>query len=248
MGQSGRTALVTGGNRGLGAAIARALSDAGHAVIVTCTPANSRSVAWIGPQDYEGGPFAVYGVDVADDQSTEALARQLHADGHHVDILVTNAGITRDASLREMDKSTWDAVLRTDLHSMFNMTRPFLEPMLERNWGRIINISSINASKGQFGQTNYCAAKAGVHGFTKALALEVARNGITVNTVSPGYLETETVMALREDVRKRIVQDIPVGRLGRAAEIAALVAFMAGDAAAFMTGSNVAMNGGQHMS
>jgi len=248
MGQSGRTALVTGGNRGLGAAIARALSDAGHVVIITCTPVNSQSAAWTGQQDHEGRPFAVYSVDVADGQSTEALARQLHADGHHVDILVNNAGITRDASLHEMDKSAWDAVLRTDLHSMFNMTRPLLEPMLERNWGRIINISSINGSKDQFGQTNHCAAKAGVHGFTKALALEVASNGITVNTVSPGYLETEVVMTLREDVRKRIVQDIPVGRLGQAAEIAALVVFIASDPAAFMTGSNVAMNGGQHMS
>ncbi|TAN13974.1 MAG: acetoacetyl-CoA reductase [Burkholderiaceae bacterium] len=246
--QSGRSALVTGGNRGLGAAIARALSDAGHTVIITHTPGNEQPVAWLERQEYQGRKVAVYGVDVADYESTEALARQLHADGHHVDILVNNAGITRDGTLHKMDKSAWDAVLRTDLDSMFNVTKPFLGPMLERGWGRIINISSINGSRGQFGQTNYSAAKAGVHGFTKALALEVARKGITVNAVSPGYLNTEMVMALREDVRARIVEGIPVGRLGEPHEIAALVAFMASDAAAFMTGSNVAMNGGHHMS
>jgi acetoacetyl-CoA reductase len=163
------------------------------------------------------------------------------------DILVNNAGITRDATLRKMDKAGWDAVLRTNLDSMFNVTKPFIDPMVERGWGRIINISSINGSKGQFGQTNYSAAKAGVHGFTKALAQEVARKGVTVNTVSPGYLATEMVMAVREDVRQKIIDAIPVGRLGQPDEIAALVAFIASDAAAFMTGSNVAMNGGQHM-
>ncbi|ENO97945.1 3-oxoacyl-(acyl-carrier-protein) reductase [Thauera phenylacetica B4P] len=172
----------------------------------------------------------------------------MYVDGYRIDILVNNAGITRDATLRTMDKSGWDAVLRTNLDSMFNVTKPFLDPMLERGWGRIINVSSINGSKGQFGQTNYSAAKAGVHGFTKALAQEVARKGVTVNTVSPGYLATEMVMAVREDVRQKIVDAIPVGRLGQPAEIAALVTFIASEAAAFMTGSNVAMNGGQHMS
>lgn len=247
MNHSGRTALVTGGNRGLGAAIAHALDDAGHTVIITHTPGNDRVAAWLDEQDAKGYRFAAYGVDVADHESTEALARQIHADGYHVDILVNNAGITRDATLRKMDKSGWDAVLRTNLDSMFNVTKPFLDPMVERGWGRIINISSINGSKGQFGQTNYAAAKAGVHGFTKALAQEVARKGVTVNTVSPGYLATEMVMAVREDVRQKIVDAIPVGRLGQPAEIAALVAFIASEAAAFMTGSNVAMNGGQHM-
>ena len=138
-------------------------------------------------------------------------------------------------------------MLRTNLDSMFNVTKPFIDPMMERGWGRIINISSINGIKGQFGQTNYSAAKAGVHGFTKALAQEVARKGVTVNTVSPGYLATEMVMAVREGVRQKIIDAIPVGRLGQPDEIAALVAFIASDAAAFMTGSNVAMNGGQHM-
>ena len=248
MSSSGRTALVTGGNRGLGAAIARALDDAGHRVIITHTPGNEKVAAWLDAQDTKGYRFTAYGVDVGDWESTQALARQIQADGHHVDILVNNAGITRDATLRKMDKAGWDAVLRTNLDSMFNVTKPFIDPMVERGWGRIVNVSSINGSKGQFGQTNYSAAKAGVHGFTKALAQEVARKGVTVNTVSPGYLATEVVMAVREDVRQKVIEAIPVGRLGQPDEIAALVAFIASDAAAFMTGSNVAMNGGQHMS
>ena len=243
-----RTALVTGGNRGLGAAIARFLHDAGHRVIITHTPGNSTIDQWQHAQAAQGYAFAAYGVDVSDYESAQELARRMHVDGYRIDNLVNNAGITRDATLRTMDKSGWDAVLRTNLDSMFNVTKPFLDPMLERGWGRIINVSSINGSKGQFGQTNYSAAKAGVHGFTKALAQEVARKGVTVNTVSPGYLATEMVMAVREDVRQKIVDAIPVGRLGQPAEIAALVTFIASEAAAFMTGSNVAMNGGQHMS
>ena len=243
-----RTALVTGGNRGLGAAIARFLHDAGHRVIITHTPGNSTIDQWQHAQAAQGYAFAAYGVDVSDYESAQELARRMYVDGYRIDILVNNAGITRDATLRTMDKSGWDAVLRTNLDSMFNVTKPFLDPMLERGWGRIINVSSLNGSKGQFGQTNYSAAKAGVHGFTKALAQEVARKGVTVNTVSPGYLATEMVMAVREDVRQKIVDAIPVGRLGQPAEIAALVTFIASEAAAFMTGSNVAMNGGQHMS
>ena len=242
-----RTALVTGGNRGLGAAIARSLHDAGHRVIVTHTPGNPTIDQWQHTQAAQGYGFAAYGVDVSDYESAQELARRIHVDGHRIDILVNNAGITRDATLRKMDKVGWDAVLRTNLDSMFNVTKPFIDPMVERGWGRIINVSSINGSKGQFGQTNYSAAKAGVHGFTKALALEVARKGVTVNTVSPGYLATEMVMAVREDVSQKITDAIPVGRLGQPAEIAELVAFIASEAAAFMTGSNVAMNGGQHM-
>ncbi|TAM86789.1 MAG: acetoacetyl-CoA reductase [Candidimonas sp.] len=242
-----RTALVTGGNRGLGAAIAHALHDAGHTVIITHTPGNTTVGAWLRAQVDQGRAFVAYGVDVADHESAEALARRVHADGHAIDILVNNAGVTRDVTLRKMDKADWDTVLRTDLDSMFNVTKPFLDGMLERGWGRIINIASVNGSKGQFGQTNYSAAKAGVHGFTKALALEVARKGVTVNTVSPGYLSTRMVVDLRVDVRQQILAGIPVGRLGEPREIAALVAFIASDAAAFMTGSNVAMNGGQHM-
>jgi acetoacetyl-CoA reductase len=247
MSTSQRTALVTGGNRGLGAAIARALHDAGHRVIVTHTPGNTTIDQWQQAQAAQNYTFAAYGVDVSEYESTQELARRIHADGHRVDILVNNAGITRDASLRKLDKAGWDAVLRTNLDSLFNVTKLFIDSMVERGWGRIVNISSINGSKGQFGQTNYSAAKAGAHGFTKALAQEVARKGVTVNTVSPGYLVTEMVMAVHEDVRQKIIDAIPVGRLGQPDEIAALVAFIASDAAAFMTGSNVAMNGGQHM-
>ncbi len=247
MSNAQRNALVTGGMRGLGEAIARALHDAGHEVIVTHTPGNPRVADWLTAQAAQGYEFAAYGVDVSDCGSAQALARQLHADGHRIDILVNNAGITRDGTFRKLDKVHWDAVVRTNLDSLFNVTQPFIDAMLERGWGRIINISSVNGSKGQFGQTNYSAAKAGVHGFTKALAQEVARKGVTVNTVSPGYLATEMVMAVREDVRQKIIDAIPVGRLGQPAEIAALVTFIASDSAAFMTGSNVAMNGGQHM-
>ncbi|MGB6101170.1 MAG: acetoacetyl-CoA reductase [Comamonas sp.] len=242
-----RTALVTGGSRGLGAAIARALHAGGHRVIITHTPGNTKIGPWQRAQAAQGYTFAAYEVDVSDYESAQEMARRIHADGHQIDILVNNAGITRDATLRKLDKADWDAVLRTNLDSMFHVTKPFIDPMIERGWGRIVNISSINGSKGQFGQTNYSAAKAGVHGFTKALALEVARKGVTVNTVSPGYLATEMVMAVREDVRQKIIDAIPVGRLGQPEEIAALVAFIVSDAAAFMTGSNLAMNGGQHM-
>ncbi|MFA5521415.1 MAG: acetoacetyl-CoA reductase [Castellaniella sp.] len=247
MSQTQRTALVTGGNRGLGAAIAHALHDQGHRVIVAHTPGNTKVADWLKERAAAGYTFTAYGVDVSDHESAADLARRIRADGLQVDILVNNAGITRDATLRKLDWEGWDKVLRTNLDSMFNMTKPFLEPMLAQEWGRIINISSINGSKGQYGQTNYSAAKAGVHGFTKALALEVARKGVTVNTVSPGYLATDMVMAVREDVRQKIIDNIPVKRLGDPAEVAALVAFIAGDAAGFMTGSNVAMNGGQHM-
>ena len=247
MSQTQRTALVTGGGRGLGAAIARALHDAGHTVIVTHTPGNARIADWLLEQQTQGYKFHAYPVDVSDHASAQALMTQLQADGHRVDILVNNAGITRDSTLRKMDKSAWDAVLRTNLDSLYNMTQPLIDPMLERGWGRIINISSINGSKGQFGQTNYSAAKAGVHGFTKALAQEVARKGVTVNTISPGYLATEMVMAVREDIRDKIIAGIPVGRLGDPAEVAALAAFVASEQAGFMTGANLAMNGGQHM-
>lgn len=247
MNQLKRTALVTGGNRGLGEAVARALHDAGHSVLIAHTPGNPKVAHWLETQAAQGYDFSAYGVDVSDYESTLELASKIHSDGRQVDILVNNAGITRDSSFRKLDKANWDLVLRTNLDSMFNVTKPFLDPMLERGWGRIVNIASINGSKGQFGQTNYSASKAGVHGFTMALAQEVARKGITVNTVAPGYLATDMVAAVPEETLQRIVGAIPVGRLGQPAEIAALVAFIASDAAAFMTGSKVSMNGGQHM-
>ncbi len=247
MGTTTHTALVTGGMGGLGEAIARHLHDAGHTVLVTHARSDEAASLWLRKEADAGYTFQCYDVDVADWASTQVMAERIAADGHVVDILVNNAGITRDATFRKLSKENWDSVLRVNLDSMFHVTKPFIDGMLERAWGRVINISSINGSKGQFGQTNYSAAKAGIHGFTKALAQEVARKGVTVNTVSPGYLATSMVTQMPEDVVKQVVSGIPVGRLGRPDEIAALVAFIASDAAAFMTGSNVSMNGGQHM-
>lgn len=242
-----RTALVTGGMGGLGEAIAQALHDAGHKVLLTHSRSREAANSWLAEQRDAGYTFESYEVDVSDWDSCQRMAERVHADGHHVDIIVNNAGITRDAQFRKLSKENWDSVLRVNLDSMFHVTHPFINRMLERGWGRVINISSINGSKGQFGQTNYSAAKAGVHGFTKALAQETARKGVTVNTVSPGYLSTSMVTNMPEDTVKQIVAGIPVGRLGRPDEVAALVAFIASDVAGFMTGSNVSMNGGQHM-
>ncbi len=232
---------------GLGEAITRTLYEHGHTVLVTHSPGNDHVAAWLERQAADGYRFAAYGADVADEASCLDMAGRIAADGHAVDILVNNAGITRDGTFRKMSKVNWDAVLRTNLDSVFNVTRPLIEGMLERGWGRIVNISSINGDKGQFGQANYAAAKAGIHGFTKSLAQEVARKGVTVNTVSPGYLATKMVTSVPEEVLNRIVADIPVGRLGKPEEIAALIAFIVSEAGAFMTGSNVSMNGGQHM-
>ncbi|OZI74774.1 acetoacetyl-CoA reductase [Bordetella genomosp. 12] len=242
-----RTALVTGGMGALGQAVAHALHGAGHRVIITCHQRGTAAEAWLRAQQAAGREFLAYGVDVGDHGSCRHLAEALAADGLTVDILVNNAGVTRDASLRKMRPEAWSEVLRTNLDSMFNMTQPFLEGMTSRGWGRIVNISSVNGFKGAFGQTNYAAAKAGIHGFTKSLALEVARKGVTVNTVSPGYLDSPMVAAVPPDVlRETVLPQIPVGRLGKPEEIAALIAFICSELAGFMTGSNVAMNGGQY--
>lgn len=243
-----RTALITGGTGCLGRAIAVALHDAGHNVIVTYHSSETATREWIKEEAAKGRTFAMYKVNVADFDACQALARKLEEDGRQIDILVNNAGITRDASLRKMSAQNWADVMHSNLDSMFNMTQPLCGPMADRGWGRIVNISSVNGSKGAFGQTNYAASKAGIHGFTKSLALEVARKGVTVNTVSPGYLATRMVQAVPPEVmQEKILPQIPVGRLGEPDEIGALIAFICSDAAGFMTGSNVAMNGGQHM-
>jgi acetoacetyl-CoA reductase len=174
--------------------------------------------------------------------------KKVRAETGEVDVLVNNAGITRDTTFKKMDRVNWDAVIHANLDSCFNMTKQVCDGMVERNWGRIINISSVNGQKGAFGQTNYSAAKAGMHGFTKALALEVARKGVTVNTISPGYIGTQMVMAIPKDVlESKILPQIPVGRLGKPEEVAGLVAYLASEEAAFLTGANIAINGGQHM-
>ena len=243
-----KVALVTGGMGGLGEAICTRLCHGGYRVVATYSPRNESAAEWVEVHKKEGIDVAAYKVDVMDYASCDAGVRKIVGDNGHIDILVNNAGITRDATLKKMSPEDWQAVLRTNLDSVFNMTRPVLHGMLESQWGRIINISSVNGQKGAYGQVNYSAAKAGVHGFTKALALEVANKGITVNTISPGYLRTSMVMKVPKDIlESKILPEIPVGRLGEPSEIAALVAYLCSDEAAFVTGANIAINGGQHM-
>ena len=241
-------ALVTGGMGGIGEAIAKVLHDAGDTVLVTHSPCNDHVGAWLDHQASSGYQYKAYPVDVAEFASCQHMAEAIAKDGHKVDILINNAGITRDGRFLKMSKDDWEAVMHTNLDSMFNVTKQFCGGMVEQGWGRIVNIGSINGTRGQFGQCNYAATKAGIHGFSESLALEVARHGVTVNSVSPGYTATRMVSAVPKEVlESKIIPLIPVGRLGQPEEIAALVGFICSDSAAFMTGSNVAMNGGQHM-
>ena len=243
-----KLALVTGGMGGIGEAISIRLHDVGHAVVVTYSPNNTGADDWLARMEATGRQFRAYPVDVADYDSCVRCAAQIKAEIGPIDILVNNAGITRDATFKKLEKDGWDAVLSTNLDSVFNMTKQWYEEMTARGWGRIVNISSVIGCKGGFGQTNYAAAKAGMHGFTKSLALEVARKGVTVNTVSPGFIATRMVMAVPDDVMKtKILPDIPVGRLGQPEEVAALVAYLCSNEAAFVTGANISINGGQHL-
>ncbi|WP_248324510.1 MULTISPECIES: acetoacetyl-CoA reductase [unclassified Caballeronia] len=243
-----RIAVVTGGMGGLGEAISIKLNDAGYAVVVTHSPGNTIVSDWLASMDRQGRNFRAYPVDVADYEASQHCIAKIQREVGPISILVNNAGITQDTTFKKMTKVNWDAVLRTNLDSVFNMTKPVCEDMVTRGWGRIINISSVNGSKGQIGQTNYAAAKAGMHGFTKSLALEVAKKGVTVNTISPGYLATKMVTAIPQDIlESKILPQIPAGRLGKPEEVAALVAFLCSDDAGFVTGANIAINGGQHM-
>jgi acetoacetyl-CoA reductase len=243
-----KVALVTGGMGGLGTALCQRLQAAGYRVAATYSPANKTPEAWLSAQRDEGFRFTGYRVDVTDFADCEWMMQKLLAEMGRLDLLVNNAGITRDRSLRKMTVEDWHAVLRADLDSVFNVTRQAIEPMMAQRAGRIINISSVNGQQGAFGQANYAAAKAGMHGFTKALALEMARYGITVNTVSPGYLRTRmTEQVPPEIMQGKILPQIPLGRLGEPAEVAALVAYLASSEAGFVTGANIAINGGQHM-
>ncbi|MFO1256983.1 MAG: acetoacetyl-CoA reductase [Gammaproteobacteria bacterium] len=242
-------ALVTGGTGGIGTAICRALRDSGFTVAAGYNNAGdpNRAVEWQKAQRDQDYEFTIHYGDVSNSESSVALVAEVEEMVGPISVLVNNAGITRDSTLKKMSSEQWQAVLRTNLDSLFNMTHAILNGMIARNWGRIISISSINGQKGQFGQCNYSAAKAGVHGFTKALALEVANKGITVNTISPGYVATEMVKQMRQDVLDQIVAQIPMGRLAQPEEIANLVAYLASDKASFITGANFAINGGQHM-
>ena len=243
-----RVALVTGGMGGLGEAICFKLAALGYKVVATYSPGNTKVDSWLASTKEQGYDFLAYECDVADYDSAQACILKVTQEVGPVDVLVNNAGITRDMTFKKMDKTNWDAVMATNLDSVFNMTKPVCDAMVERGWGRIINISSVNGQKGAFGQTNYSAAKAGMHGFTKALALDVARKGVTVNTISPGYIGTKMVMEIPKEVLdSKIIPQIPMGRLGKPEEVAGLVAYLASDEAAFVTGANIAINGGQHM-
>jgi acetoacetyl-CoA reductase len=243
-----RVALVTGGMGGLGEAICQTLAGEGLTVITTYSTHNDHANAWLAEQEQAGFRFAGYRADVADYESCEQTVRQILQDHQRIDVLVNNAGITRDATLKKMSKDDWGLVLRTNLDSVFNMSKQVIEGMTARGWGRIINISSVNGQRGAFGQTNYAAAKAGMHGFTKALALELAGKGVTVNTVSPGYLDTAMVRAVPGEVlASKILPQIPLARLGRTDEVANLVGYLVSEKAAFATGADFSINGGQHM-
>ncbi|MBI5332975.1 MAG: acetoacetyl-CoA reductase [Burkholderiales bacterium] len=243
---SKKIAYVTGGMGGIGTAICQRLHKDGFTVVAGCGPSRDHA-KWLAEQAALGYQFHVSVGNVSDWESTKAAFAKVKAELGPVDVLVNNAGITRDGLFRKMSRDDWMAVIDTNLNSLFNVTKQVIDDMLDRGWGRIINISSVNGEKGQFGQTNYSAAKAGMHGFTMALAQEVANKGVTVNTVSPGYIGTEMVRAIRQDVLDKIVATIPVKRLGTPEEIASMVAWVASDDAGFATGADFSVNGGLHM-
>ena len=237
-----RVALVTGGQRGIGAAISEALQKAGRKVVASYAGNDAAAQEFT-----KRTGIPCYKFDVADFAACEAAVKRIEAEVGPIEILVNNAGITRDATMKRMTREMWDAVINTNLGSCFNMCKLVWDRMNERKFGRIVNISSINGQAGQFGQANYSAAKAGLLGFTKALAQEGARNGITVNALAPGYIDTEMVRAVPEDVMKAIIAKIPRGRLGTVDDIARGVVFLTADEADWITGSTLSINGGQHM-
>jgi acetoacetyl-CoA reductase len=244
-----KVALVTGGVGGIGTAICKRLAADGHLAVANYAIPGSeerwnRDMAAAG---FNGSHGALAFGDVTDFEAMGEMVRKIESAHGPISILVNCAGITRDSTFRKMTPEQWRAVLSTNLDSVFNVTRHVIDGMTERGWGRIINISSVNAVRGQFGQTNYASAKAGILGFTKSLAQEVVKKGVTVNAISPGYVETDMVMAIREDVRQKIVAEIPAGRFAMPEEVADAVAFLASDKAAYITGTNLSVNGGLHM-
>ncbi len=243
---SQKVAYVTGGMGGIGTAICQRLHKDGFKVIAGCGPSRDHA-KWLEEQKALGYTFYASVGNVSDWDSTVAAFQKTKAEHGPIDVLVNNAGITKDGMFRKMTKADWDAVIDTNLNSLFNVTKQVIDDMVDRGWGRIVNISSVNGEKGQFGQTNYSAAKAGMHGFTMALAQEVANKGVTVNTVSPGYIGTEMVRSIRPDVLDKIVATIPVKRLGTPEEIASMVSWVSSDEAGFATGADFSVNGGLHM-
>ena len=241
-----RIALVTGGTGGIGTAICQRLAQLGHKVATNYRDLG-RAQAWQAEQKMLGFDFFIAPGDVSDSVSAEAMIREIERELGGIGVLVNNAGITRDTTLHRMSALQWQEVINTNLNSCFNVTRPLIEAMSKRGWGRIVQIASINGQKGQFGQANYAASKAGMHGFTMSLAQENAKFGITVNTVSPGYVATDMVLAVPEDVRAKIEAQIPTGRLGKPEEVAYAVSFLIDEQAAWITGANLAINGGHYM-
>jgi acetoacetyl-CoA reductase len=238
----GRTAIVTGGTRGIGEAISVGLKDAGYTVAATYAGNEEAANRF---KDKTGIP--VYKFNVSDFEACEKAVKQIETDLGPIDVLINNAGITRDGTMHRMSYDQWNAVIQTNLASCFNMSRLVIESMREREFGRIVNIGSINGQAGQYGQVNYAASKSGIHGFTKALAQEGAAKGITVNAIAPGYIDSDMVRAVPENVLEKIIARIPVGRLGKASEIARGVLFLVSDEGGFITGSTLSINGGQHM-
>jgi acetoacetyl-CoA reductase len=242
-----RVAFVTGGMGGIGTAICKRLAANGNKVVANCLPGYDKKDEWLSSMRAQGYSVHAAEGNVEEFDSCADMFYRIGSIIGPVDILVNNAGITRDGVFKRMSESDWYDVINTNLNGVFNVTRQVVEGMTDRGWGRIINVSSVNGLKGQFGQTNYSAAKAGMHGFSKALAQEVVKKGVTVNTISPGYVATEMVMAIRAEVRDQIVATIPMGRLAQPDEIAGLIAYLASDDAGYITGANISINGGLHM-
>ncbi|MEP7057796.1 MAG: acetoacetyl-CoA reductase [Caldimonas sp.] len=243
---SRKLAYITGGMGGIGTTMCQRLHRDGFVVVAGCGPSRDAG-RWLDEQKALGYDFRASVGNVGDWDSTVGAFEKVRAELGPVDVLVNNAGITRDGLFRKMTRADWDAVIETNLTSLFNVTKQVIDDMVERGWGRIINISSVNGEKGQFGQTNYSAAKAGMHGFTMALAQEVAAKGVTVNTVSPGYIATDLVKKIRQDVLDKIVAGIPIKRLGTPDDIASIVAWVASEESGFATGADFSVNGGLHM-
>ncbi|MDH3638683.1 MAG: acetoacetyl-CoA reductase [Gammaproteobacteria bacterium] len=245
---SSKIALVTGGIGGIGTEICKELCTQGRMVIAGHLPDElEKATEWRDAMREENCQAEIVAGDVSCFESSEQMVREVEKTFGPIEVLVNCAGITRDRTLRKMDPGHWKAVIDTNLDSVFNVTRHVVEGMIEREFGRVVNVSSVNGQKGQFGQTNYSAAKAGVHGFTMALAQEVARKGVTVNTISPGYVETRMTAQVPEEIRHQIVETIPVGRMATPSEIAHVVGFLCDDRTTYITGANVPVNGGMYM-